>query len=1659
MDINDLMTSADTAQMQGGGKSFVDQLGDAATAGVAGATASALTSFYNTGVDVANVFGADMQRADTAGVLNDINQNWGAYYKENQSVLDTVGFIGGSFIPGGIALKGLQLARRGEAAGAFVSALRYTTEGQSAALRRGMQEIAAEGGTVFARLNANKLTAMAFGAADQVLQTAVFETAAAATMHASPFFANDSYGDIVWDITKTSLTGGLLGGGVEALFTNRIFRDTGQAVDKATSKYAAVAALDRANLTFGDKVFDIIDQLGKLPAEVQAGDRTLTHTYTSGGQKQSIDLDIGGLADRKLQETSTKVMQDVQAKLTNIVSGDTSVGKPVADALVDIIRQGGQQGVNAPQVREKLSNYLLGLKNIEGMGSGPVDFTKDVLYFTPGAKITGTDDAGKLFSTVKTTDKDSGYRINGNIQDAKLGVIGIDGVSQKQMFADGFDGIINHNQTVNINPDSEIFRPVNNQGTDKEMRTIFNTRTQMTNDSAIPTIGDVATQGKPLQWNGNGVSAGQETYSFTIGNYHTDATSMEDTARHLWASQLTSVKNVTVDSTDFSVLDRMIQDRKIVGDGVSIKMADGTVTPMADIPNFQSFVTNQKLEVAQKMFADGEGAMDPRTVAYKTNSEVKWIQDAATNRFDNTQLQTADSSRALESYKARENVVMVYDKSIKDQLMKGDFPTGQLAFEYRKQIAVQKLKEASAAVLGADDARFLDLNYDQLKGKFDGTGVGATAFGSANANYGDIGRVWAQDTGKSLSLVGQKWTDIALDRLQAGISALIANPKAGNELAAVLTKVRRSPDLLSLLEGRLVDLASKQKLQKALETGDVQGAQAIQFKTSIPLSDEAYGFLQAHHELHQDQLAKSITLANAQGTALHWNPDALYLPPIDTKKFPFFAFVRPIEGQAFSTSETAMITARNPTELEKLAGGIDKDTYQVIYKGDTEAFHKANGDYDYARALNQPTLDPFLRKQGKLGDFLPSLDGKAAIEDFVNYHTRKSQQLVRDAVEVKNAQTMAELKFLSDQTTKAEKSKFSFLGALSAKNVSDPYGDYIKTALNVSKKGEYTLWSQANEFVDSLGTRAYQALEGSYAKAKEGGMSWEDGNALMNRMGLDGPFTGQQQFLMAQTGNDRNLIKQAVAKGNMLLSTFGLRLDAANSLLNVVSTPILLGTEVSSIRSMLKTSPELMGKLNELTSVVDPVTGVGVPSTTKLLYNAVHNFFTPEGKDFVANRGADIGVIKGPAGQLQAIMADLQLTPNLDRTAWAKKVGGWTDKLSAAMGNNFAEDFTRFVSADVMRQMTDPIVAAGKMSAKEQNAYMSIFVNRVQGNYIASQRPIAFQGTIGAAVGLFQTYQFNLFQQLFRHIENRDAKTIAVMAGLQTATFGLNGLPLFDAINTHLIGQANINTGHQDAYSFAVRAAGKPLGDWAMYGTPSAFPLFGDKMPALYTRGDINPRQVTVLPTSWDQVPATSAASKVIGTLVQMGKQLGEGNTVANTLMYGLEHNGISRPLAGIAQSIQGFSTTSAGSLIGASSDFSAIATASRILGAKPMDEAVALNTKFRLEGYQAADRARQEDLGTVIRQRIRDGNLEPDDIYDFQTQYAARGGRVDGFGAAMQRWTKGATTSVVNTLADQQKTAAGQRLNEVMGGGRLGNYSSSPVAPDVDAAGNSVHP
>jgi hypothetical protein len=736
------------------------------------------------------------------------------------------------------------------------------------------------------------------------------------------------------------------------------------------------------------------------------------------------------------------------------------------------------------------------------------------------------------------------------------------------------------------------------------------------------------------------------------------------------------------------------------------------------------------------------------------------------------------------------------------------------------------------------------------------------------------------------------------------------------------------------------------------------------------------------------------------------------------------------------------------------------DDFDVFYKKNTEDYFKIKGEYDYQMTMNEGAVNSEMARRGILSDVLPETRFENINADWLTWHSRQEEKLVREAVQVQSREFFSEMRALSDQYRVVDESVARGIGSRFKSKVADPFGDYVKTALNISKQQEFPLLDSLNEFVDKLGLAAGDAFNKAFKDAKAGVISWEDANKIMADKGIGVMYRDIDQYIAANEVMPKNLIKTSFQKVNMALATTMLRFDFANSLINIISTPILLGTEMASIKQMIKGDDAMAGKLRELMSVALPGgNGVRVPSTTKLLGNGINNFFGPT-KNALISRYKSIGAMKNIADQYHQMLDMVSYNPRLGMKGFSEKVDQGVEIAAKISGNTFSEDFTRFVSADVMRQLSDPLVAAGKLTIKEQDAYISTFVNRVQGNYVTSQRPVVFQGTTGAAVSLFQTYAFNVLQQLHRHIERGDKKTLAIFAGLQGSIFGLNGLPFFDAVNTHLIGGTTgplgvqNNPEHKDAYS-VLPEFNKDLGDWMLYGTASAFPLFSGSSPAFFSRGDINPRHMLILPTAIADVPAVSASIKLVNNLIGMGKNIGGGADMGDSLLQGLEHQGWNRPLAGFAQLFAGQSTDNKGALISAATDLQAttmlgalaertftLEGASRLMGARPMDEAVALGAMYRNKSFQAMDRARIERLGEVVKTKLYNNELpEQEELDDFMLRYTRSGGKIENFSQAMQRWSRDANVSIVNQLADKMGNPYSRKLQSIMGGDLIDDY------------------
>ena len=1668
-----VVLAADTTDAQQG---FFSRLNDAVFKGIPGAAISGALSVYNTFLDYGG-----KEALDTADVIRRYDANWGDYYEDHKETADLVGFIGTSIIPGGVGIKGLKLLQSGRAEGAFARATGFAASRKDEYLQSALRELGKSGGTLTSDIAAAKRAQLTWATADNILTSTAAELMIAATMNNSPVLENQSAWDLTQNIAFGALFGGVVGGVLEHAAARGILKQAQTKIEGAKRTFDTLDPLLNAGLTKSDEALNFIEQIVKLPDDYY--NTNFSYRKPGSNEQAALVLETAD-AFKATRGRTEKVAFDTLAKKFNeLAEGSEVTGQSFHTFILQKVQDARARGLSPDDVADEVRGYVQGVSKIQNLTEDALEKAAQPKQFFVNESPTGFND---LFSEVKgkTTGKQAYYLTTEDPTKIRFASARQGFENAQQAFDEGYDAVITKAGKVSINPKSEVIKRTPDAALSNKF--FLDLETGKLSPEIVLTAADLMKKGEDFTHFKDAVRIAGKLFK----QEKSVASSVKDSAlnasaRFMWASKLDAKDfyKRTIDAADFPLLERMAALPEIArqGDAVpSIKLVDGTTISFNDIVSPQHFVNQLKLEwLVRDLGAEAKG-YDIRHLAAHLNVERQWVEQAIEGNFAVSQKLTG-SARQLEKYFQPQTVQLEWDMQIQQaQQLAGPIGPGHqatvlLGHQYALMTRQSVQEDAVRAVFEADADRFMDL--DQLLAReTTSQGAGAKTFGASNADYGKRAELAVQETGKQVALLTQKNRDAAIGVMAPHINAIRADKQAGAELGVLTSALRRDARRYKLVkdldsEGadtyRLVDREAYAMKDAEEFGGDLDAAIEYLQATATPgqkirgeyqIKNAAVGrFLEEHTALNKARVEKRTVLMNATGVARKWDADSVYVPPIDTNRYPHVAFVVNKNKIGLQT-DVSVITGRNDEQLRQLASAVDGD-YEVVFKSDIKRFKEAQGKYEYSMHLNESQVNSALERKGVLGDFFPETRGENVLEDFVNFHARAEEELIRTGVQVKNRQFFGELQWLSERWQDATTSTMGPRGFFFQKNVADPFRDYIKTALNISKRSEYPLLDSLNEFVDKVGTQAYKAIDSSIEKFKQSEgkdlVSLEQANKLLDDYGLGTPYKTMEEYLVANERMPKNAIKVFFQKANLFLATATLRLDFANSLVNIISTPIMLGTELSAIKQAMGKNPELIGKLNELTSIKIPGQEAAVPSMTKLIGQAMGNFFGKD-KQALLQRYKSNGDIKDVLSLYHEVLEDLSYMPNRDVAGWGSKINAAVEKGARITGNTFSEEFTRFISADVMRQLSDPVVAAGKMSVKEQNAYISSFVNRAQGNYISSQRPVLFQGTTGAAIGLFQTYAFNVLQQLFRHMENRNTKTLLTFAGLQTGVYGMNGLPFFDAINQHLIGNAAGNTGHVDAYS-ALPMANKELGDWLLYGTASAFPLFGDKMPALYSRGDINPRHISIVPINPLDVPAIDASIKLVNSVKQFGSSVAKGADLGNSMLFALEHHGWNRPLAGFAQLLAGQSTTSKGSLISAANDLETTSMlariperlvefggAARLMGAKPMDEAVALSTLYRSRAYEAVDRARIESLGQAVKTKLQ-SNQAPDaeELEDFMASYVKAGGRQETFSGAMQRWMKDANYSVVNQMADKLTTPSAKRMQIALGGEPIADYRS----------------
>ncbi|CAM6053485.1 unnamed protein product [Sphagnum tenellum] len=516
---------------------------------------------------------------------------------------------------------------------------------------------------------------------------------------------------------------------------------------------------------------------------------------------------------------------------------------------------------------------------------------------------------------------------------------------------------------------------------------------------------------------------------------------------------------------------------------------------------------------------------------------------------------------------------------------------------------------------------------------------------------------------------------------------------------------------------------------------------------------------------------------------------------------------------------------------------------------------------------------------------------------------------------------------------------------------------------------------------------------------------------------------------------DPGILSKVVNTGNSILGKTIIRMDPWQQLVHAATLPIMSALEYQGASKAMQ----------ELLSTTLPGSNIKVPTFSKLFYTAIRNLFADSSGP---NKG-QLGALYEKANVPRDELAKLHdVIDNLSFPATQTTSQQWLDKISRASdvaekisGTKLVNHSAHFMAADMGRQLGE---AAG-LQGQDLIDNIRTFSNRVLGNYTAGQRGGIFHGPIGQAYGLFQSYQFNLMQQVFRNLEEGNYKSIAMASALQSTVFGMQSLPGFQHLNA-LIQQHDGNQERADIYGTAVSSLGKPTADFLLYGALSN--LTGQ---ALYQRGDISPRTATIIDPNPLNLPTVKTGIKIYQNIAQLASNIRQGGSVPASLMLALEHNGLSRPLTGLAEMMQGYVTGPSGNLIAnitpstGWSDLYGIANMSRILGARPLDEALKLDAFYRNAQAQAAEKERVESLGQAFKTTLyNNASSTPQELSNFAAQYAADGGDIKNFGRSVLDWTAKAHVPMANAV--YKKFATDSRVKNamtVMGGVPLPSYQA----------------
>jgi hypothetical protein len=1576
----------------------------------------AVASTYNSAVSVGSMVGlADTtDMADTKQWLQGMDDDLGKYYDSHKESVDTWGDVAAMFAPGlaGVKVlnwgqKSLALATEGRAGLSLASHLGTLPTKQAQFAEMAAMEMK-NTQNPFSIINANLAKSIGTGLAQNALELAAFNTAAAVTMRSfSPIFKDEDASDIAYNsILGAGFTGVGIMGSAAIAKTYMDVRKAGNAVDKVIKPLQTVKTEPVSGTPQADRIAIHIDNIQAVPV-----------------LKALIPSEFAQQSERAAIATIDTEINNGRLAATELTgNGDSELGVKVFDTLNQF--QSNQVAMKTPGLA------VISRAGVLTKAENAIKDTKAVVYM----KLTGSRNEG-----------------------------GVEGT---------FGTLVSEAPALTL---ADKFRS--------------------TEEVLAETAKYKHSQGQ--KW----------SILDALDNPH------NADARYITAMESTFNPEVAVGARDIPYLEKAYEYLKSNTATIdTVKLTDGRELGVPELTKYLTELKSSEANILREntpLVATKAGAvLSEYDIASIVNVAPSYLLDATLNLknpasdwFQRQATMQVETAAAIANGTWRENkgmiktylqptvAKMVYDTSkIADADMDLNVVKGMVGLKQDQAIYRQQAKNVTDLYLKEEAQNFPDRITKEVLTTSNRSGVGIGMLGAMNQGYRTIGSV-AQLLGSLVTKIAQK-SSAEIDEIFATSGhKIFNNPEADTEVWKIAQLVQQTPENYTLQNGVLRNMklvayenkvaAAKAEFQQLQQGTDIRAIlkakddldnipkpvyEDTKAPVEIPLvTDGGKDWASTLQQHNSKRIVQQRNLRNSQGlTVQEGLEDRFYIPPPSPRDFPHFAFV--VDQTPTSTGHVSMIHANTASDLEALANKVPTEQgFKVIFKGESEDFHKALGNYEYDLGINENYINTALKRSGASGAFFPVTDGREVFNRTINWAKQQEIGLLRDMVEHKYSAEFAELRRQGERYGLAESSVKGYVADAFKKVASNPYNDIVNTALGYSHMGSAPLWQGVNRLAETSIATIASKLQGTFDKVK----TVEDLALLNNHLRDIGVnvFTDAATAALANHSAPTPVLSKFIQSANSLLTFFMLKADPSNAATNFISRNVLATTEIPNL---IKDTMTATGgaAADALGHIAIPGTAAKILSPLKLIAEADAYWLKNVAGRNMATKGdalwekfAGWNLLPNYTDQMRNMNQAATLigneTPimlNEKRSAMlaaAKKIDAFASTVS---GNNMIEQGNRFRSAYVAYKVANEAVKAGVITEDVVSSIVNTFVNRVEGNSIASQRPLLLQGPIGKAIGLFQSYQFNFLQQLFRHVGEGNNKSTAMLLGLQGSINGLNGLPAFNFMNTHIIGTAGGNVDHSDIYTKTYDTLGHEAGNWLLYGLSSNMLIHPDAKVNLYSRGDINPRQLTVIPTTLADVPIVGATTKFIGSMYEAAQKINKGSDIFGAFLQGVEHANISRPLAGLAQVLQAVnnpygsvvSTTNKGD-ISMQNDLYSAMTLARLAGSKPLDEATTLDAHYRVQVYSGARLAQIENLGESIKATVLGGKIPTSEqINGFASEYARAGGDQLHFNKFFTTQVLNANKSNVNQLVENANNPFSKYMQKIMGGYELSDFVNS---------------